>query len=199
MIPKILYILHNQLRETFNVSEEWKNMNQEYDIQIYDFYKAKAKLQSMPDVYYQTFKNISSLKIGSDFLKLVLLYEYGGVVIDCDLEPLCGLDTFLEGDVMLCKSMYENKETGYCGKFLASVPRDPFIKQLLYIYTNHFLVNNTHFPVTRELSYVIDKLSVIPDSIKMIQQQGAHFFYDVCYVYDRKRIMNDRAVYFENR
>lgn len=199
MIPKILYILHNQLRETSNISEEWKNMNPEYDIQIYDFYKAKAKLQSMQDVYYQTFKNISSLKIGSDFLKLVLLYEYGGVVIDCDLEPLYGLDTFVNGDVMLCKSMYENKETGYCGKFLGSVPRDPFIKQLLYIYTNHFLVNNTRFPVTRELSYVIDKLSVIPDSIKMIQQQGAHFFYDVCYVYGRKRIMNDRAVYFENR
>ena len=122
MIPKILYILHNQLRETFNVSEEWKNMNPEYDIQIYDFYKAKEKIRSMQDVYYQTFRNISSLKIGSDFLKLVLLYEYGGVVIDCDLEPLCGLDTFLEGDVMLCKSLYENKETGYCESFWHPFP-----------------------------------------------------------------------------
>jgi mannosyltransferase OCH1-like enzyme len=139
--------------------------------------------------------NIS--RVRADFLKLVLLYEYGGTVIDCDLEPLCALDTFIESNVVLCKSLSENTDTGFCGKFMASVKKNEFIKQLLYIYINHFLVEGSWFPDTGELSYIIDNMSVIPNYIQMIQQKGAHFFYDVCYTHDNKLIMNDRAIYFE--
>jgi mannosyltransferase OCH1-like enzyme len=197
MIPKNLYILHSQLRETSIISKEWSKLHPDYKIQICDYDMAKNMLRSMPEIYYKTFMKINTHRIRADFLKLVLLYEYGGTIVDCDLEPLCALDTFVENDVVLCKSIYENTCTGFCGKFMASVKQNGFIKQLLYIYINHFLVEGSWFPDTGELSYIIDNMSVIPNYIQMIQQKGAHFFYDMCYTYGNKRIMNDRAIYFE--
>lgn len=196
MIPKNIYIIRHQLRKNLSVSDRWHTLHPEYDIQIFDIHIANKKLRTMPDIYYQIFMKIEEPLIQADFLKLVLLYEYGGIVIDCDLEPLCHVETFLDGKVVLCKSLSENKETGYCDKFIASIKQNAFIKQLLYIYINYFLNIDCTIPVTNELSYVIDKISVIPEYVKMIQQVGAHFFYDVCYIYQKKRIMNDRAIYF---
>ena len=80
MIPKNLYILHSQLHKTINISEEWRKLHPDYKIQVCDYDMAIKMLRSIPEIYYKTFMKINTHHTRSDFLKLVLLYEYGGKI-----------------------------------------------------------------------------------------------------------------------
>lgn len=65
----------------------------------------------------------------ADLLRLELLYRYGGVYVDCDVEPLRPLDDLLDRDVIVAWSPNRGRD----GKrlltqaVLGSVPRHPFI------------------------------------------------------------------------
>lgn len=208
MIPKNIYILHDELKYTMDVSNKWYEFNPEYKVTLCDIDMCAQMIKKHNMMYYEVFRHIQCPRVQADFLKLVLLYCRGGVVIHETLEPLQPLQKFLERDLVICKAMEEDRQNIYNVKFMAASAGNGLIKQWLYKYINFFLhkqyyveygdwklkkiLNKTlGVPIKKDLFYEKDG-----HVYQLIKQQSATFFYDACFHYKKKRVMNDKQPYF---
>ncbi|MFA5604184.1 MAG: glycosyltransferase [Bacilli bacterium] len=70
----------------------------------------------------------------SDIVRLELLLKFGGVYVDCDLEPLKVIDDLLTGhECVLAESANRRSNGGaiVSNSFMAAIPGHPFIRQLV--------------------------------------------------------------------
>jgi len=214
MIPKNIYLYDKKLQTYMNIdySEKWHTFNPEYKIYKYDFIMYKKLIQTkFPNIYYQTLLQIKDLQLKADFIKLCILYHYGGIFIDIDLEPLYPLDTYIKSTFVICKSMQEDSKNQYSTKFIACKKHIPILKNILHNYFDHTLAGKSIFYSPNwNLSTLFTNMLSITDSeiktgiykliddteVQIIEQQSSQFFYDACYCWEKKRIMNDKQPYF---
>lgn len=69
----------------------------------------------------------------SDYLRFQLLFEYGGIYLDTDMEVLKSLDPLLECDGF--SGLNRQRDAIYCG-IIGAVPRNPLIGKILKAYDN---------------------------------------------------------------
>ena len=201
MIPKVIYILHESMKEIFSLDEKWRILHPDYTIHIVNTDNYKSILKSINPVYLEIFNAIQSPKVKTDFMRLILLYEKGGFIMDSNLEPLYNLDPLCNNSLILCKSMVEFSDSPYCTKCLAGQSNQPYIKTLIYYYINNFF-NGKNFLKNWELEKIMKNCLpskfISNNKIGTIQQQSAHFFYDAAYIYKKRRILNDKTTYFRD-
>ena len=79
----------------------------------------------------------------SDILRFEILYNYGGVYVDTDMECLKSINTFLENENFIVCKQIPQKETGnkVCGAFLAAEKNNKLIGKLVEGIKNR---NHTH-------------------------------------------------------
>ena len=73
----------------------------------------------------------------TDYVRLKVLYEYGGIYLDSDVEVLKPIDIFLKDE---CFSGFESRDMVPTA-IMGSKPGAGFIKQLLSYYANKTLIN----------------------------------------------------------
>ena len=103
----------------------WNEKN--YDVNKYIFIKEAYELKKYAFV--------------SDMVRLDVLYTYGGIYLDVDMQVLSNLDSFLECELLLGFDSRNSISLASC--FIGCIPKQVFIKHLFDIYTRtKFVLEN---------------------------------------------------------
>jgi hypothetical protein len=98
-IPKVIYMCHKELTHIKEYSKNWKRLNPEYEIKLYDNKLCEDfLLKEYSQLHYDIFKFIKDGPIKADFWRVCVIHKYGGVYVDADIEPLVPLREFIETD-----------------------------------------------------------------------------------------------------
>ena len=102
MIPKVIYMCDKELSFIEKYSENWKNLNPDYEIKLYNDKMCEDFLrEEFSELHSDIFKYIKDGPIKADFWRVCVLYKDGGVYSDIDIEPLIPLSKFI--NVLLVK------------------------------------------------------------------------------------------------
>lgn len=100
----------------------------------------------------------------SDFARFWILYNYGGIYFDTDVEVIKNMDHIIaRGNFMGCEfdGSYENRIRVAPGLGLGTEARHPIYEELIGIYKNsHFLFPNGTLNLKTVVSYTTDLLKV---------------------------------------
>jgi len=138
-IPKTLYMCHKELNFIEKYSENWKKLNKDYDVKLYDNSLCKQFLEdNYSNIHVKIFDYLQDGPIKADFWRICILNKNGGVYADADIEPFIGIDKFLEPNVnlVIC-STYDNKYN-YNPNFLISTKENLILQNCIDWYINKF-------------------------------------------------------------
>lgn len=99
MIPKVIYMCHKTLDDIKIYSQNWKRLNPEYEIKLYDDQMClDFLLQEYSEKHAEVFNFIPHGPIKADFWRLCIINKYGGLYVDADIEPIIPLSEYIEED-----------------------------------------------------------------------------------------------------
>ena len=84
--------------------------------------------------FYNIYKNFRYQIQKVDLAKYLLLYEYGGVYLDLDLEPLRNISDLLDKNILLCNSPREHCQNNCIG----SEKKNPLFLDLINYSINEY-------------------------------------------------------------
>ena len=100
MFPKVIYMCHKNLDFIKKFSINWKILNPDYEIKLYDNNMCYEFLKNeFSQLHADIFNYISDGPIKADYWRVCIIYKYGGLYVDADTEPLVPLKDYLEKDV----------------------------------------------------------------------------------------------------
>ncbi|WP_270529864.1 glycosyltransferase family 32 protein [Limosilactobacillus vaginalis] len=119
--------------------KEWNEDN--FDLQCCDYVKEAAKEKKWAFV--------------SDYARFWILYNYGGIYFDTDVEVIKSLDTIIKsGSFMAC----ETQKTVNPGLGMATFPKSELYKRIIEFYSKqHFILNDG----SENLETVVTKVTSI--------------------------------------
>ena len=99
MVPKIIYMCHKNLDKIEIYAKNWKKLNPEYEIKLYDDELCKKfLLDEYSQLHLDIFNFLKDGPIKADFWRVCILNKYGGLYVDADIKPLVPLHKFIEND-----------------------------------------------------------------------------------------------------
>jgi hypothetical protein len=172
MIPKIIYITHETHKDLFKYENCIKHTlyhNPDYKIEFYNKYRRESFIKNnFPDFYYYYSRiNDTYGAIKADIFRVLILYKYGGVYIDCK----CRLNNI---DEVFVK--YNDKD------FFTISYREELIYHLfnrIYDskYQNFFIATNAKNEIiTLIKNKIYDNLSLFPE----LKRELNFFTYIMC-------------------
>lgn len=144
---KVIYITNKIIDDKLkNVANQWKQLNPEYTIELYDDIRCLDFLQNhYSQKYCDIFHYIKDGPIKSDFFRVCLLHIHGGVYADADILPIAPLNTYVDEDIdlMTCISYNYNKtktKTTFCYNphFIVSKKYSNELYEIIKTYENMF-------------------------------------------------------------
>ena len=144
MIPKVIYMCHKEMKFIEKYSKNWKDLNPEYEIKLYD---DEACINFLKEYFSQKYVDIFNyLKDGPikcDFWRVCILYKYGGIYVDADINPIVPLDDYIDDtdEFVTCISRNfrrEKREFQLNPHFIKSTKEHPILKQTIDKYLNKF-------------------------------------------------------------
>lgn len=153
MIPKIIHYCWfggKELPElAINCINSWKKYCPDYKIMRWD--ETNTNLEEIEYVK-EAYENKKWAFI-TDYIRLKVLYEIGGVYMDTDVELVDTLDAFLKHEAF---SGFENTSQIPTG-LMAAQKGHPFFKQLLNYYKDkHFMDENGTIDTTTNVQIITD-------------------------------------------
>jgi len=97
MIPKVIYMCHKKLDQIKIYSKNWKRLNPEYEIKLYDDEMCKESLSYSP-LHLAIFNFLKDGPIKADFWRVCILNRFGGLYVDADINPLVPLREYIDND-----------------------------------------------------------------------------------------------------
>ena len=166
-IPKVIYLTHkNNIPEY--VINNWKKLNPKYDIKFYNDDACREFIaKNFPISYLNYFDHLSKQQgagpIKSDFWRCLILYKYGGVYADSDIELLVPIKEFLEKDTdfLVCNCVGENCLNPH---LIMSRRNNIILKKCIEIYVNEIF----------NIPYSYWKHSIVFIMTKAFQQLGIY-------------------------
>ena len=215
-IPKIIYLTHKESVPDY-VIQNWKKLNPNYTVKFYNDNDCLEFLkEEYPESYSLYYEYLSSQKgagpIKADFWRVCILYKYGGVYVDADIEPIKPIDYFLESNTsfLSCGSKF----TGPNPHIIACHANDRILKECLHIYeTQKFkqeysywghsivyvmlkaykkLISNYNNNV--EKNYYLDSNY----KVQMLLEKHVDWNNDYC-VYKGKKVLNNRYSSYDKK
>ena len=142
--------------------ESWKQYCPDYEIVRWDESNTDLKEN---DYIKEAYENKKWAFI-TDYVRLKVLYEHGGIYMDTDVQVCSALDLFLENAAF---SGFENEHQIPTG-IMASEARHPFLKALLEYYDGrHFVNEDGTFDMTTNVETITaigKKYGFIPNDQK---------------------------------
>jgi mannosyltransferase OCH1-like enzyme len=136
-IPKTIYMCHKNLEQIKLYSQNWKNLNPEWEIELYDDDRCKEFfLNEFSQLHADIFEFIKDGPIKADFWRICVLYKYGGLYIDADIEPLVPLKDFISDDDDFCYCIIN--KNWYNPHFILTNKEDEFLKVLIDEYIDRY-------------------------------------------------------------
>lgn len=128
-------------------TERLKQLNPEYEYQIFDNKKCRNFLQKYyGQNYVNAFDNVKSGAFKCDLWRYAVLYKYGGVYIDIDMQPIKPLKNIIrETDKFLSVKDASGMPCRIYQAFIAVVPNHPIMKYALEA-SLYNIATRTKFP-----------------------------------------------------
>lgn len=143
-------------------SENWKRLNPEYNIILYDDELCKKfLLEEFSQLHLDIFNFLQHGPIKADFWRLCILYKYGGLYVDADIEPLVPLKEYIDDDdeFVTCISFNFSIKRIKTLSLLNSITNN-IIKKYLYTNTNFNLFEqdqlNPHFILANKNNKILE-------------------------------------------
>lgn len=155
--------------------KSWKNVLHDYEIIKWDYEKCKDIISQ--NTFAREAYSVKKWAFVSDYLRLYILYHYGGIYMDADVEVFKTLDGFLDAGAFTC---YETSE--YLAATLIGAEKNSvWIKMLLDYYDNrHFILEDGSYdmrPNPGIITNITKSLGFIPDgTYKTVEQVGLNIF-----------------------
>jgi hypothetical protein len=145
MIPKIIYMCYNNLEIIQKYSENWKILNPDYEIKLYnDELCEKFLLEEFSELHRDIFNFIKDGPIKSDFWRVCIIFKYGGLYVDADIEPLVSLNEYIEQDVDFVTCISGFKQIGFNPHFIMAKPNNEILKKCIDTYLEYFTENKEY-------------------------------------------------------
>lgn len=119
-IPKIMHFTWFQGFEDCTYPKEfdkninaWQQMNPDYEIIRWDEETLSKLIRDKYPFYYNCWKNLSMCIKKCDMGRLILMLEYGGLYIDCDMMPLRSINSFLGDKEIYYRKLFLQKDQFY--------------------------------------------------------------------------------------
>lgn len=153
MIPKIIHCCWfggNPMNDTVKgFIEGWKKFNPQYEVKIWteDNFDYKQN-QYMKEAYES-----KKWAFVTDYVRLKVLYDFGGIYMDTDVEVRKSLDSLLENKAFSGFEGPDRIPTGIMG----AEKHNRWIKLLLQDYENrHFILPDGSFDLTTNVKTITD-------------------------------------------
>lgn len=140
MIPKKIHYIwfgpkSPSAKESFCI-ESWKKLLPDYQIIRWD----DSCLDKFDNLYFKQALEQKQYAFASDYARLKVLYEEGGIYMDTDEEVLRPLDEFLPHDFFMgCQSCGSSHELSPA--LIGAVPHNKIVKDLLDLYDQISFIN----------------------------------------------------------
>ena len=138
IIPKTIYMCHKELNYIETYSQNWKILNPEYELKLYDNNMCE---QFLLNEYGQLFKDVFNFipdgPIKADFWRVCIIYRCGGIYVDADIEPLISLKHFLEDNITFATCIIGVRN--YNPHIIISHIGNIYLKLCIDTYINYYL------------------------------------------------------------
>lgn len=142
---------HNKLEDIEIYSQNWEKLNPEYEIKLYDNELCENfLLENFSQMYCDIFKFIPDGPIKADFWRVCVIYKYGGVYADSDIEPLIPLKEYVEDDVDFVTCII--RKNLYNPHFIVASKDNKFLKLCIEKYIEYY---------TTKKEYSYDNYSIV--------------------------------------
>lgn len=154
MIPKVIHYIWFGPEKSIIVKkaiETWEKRAPEYQIVEWN----EHNLPDYQNTFYQKALENDDYAFASDYARLRILQQYGGIYMDADMYLLKNPSELLKNRDLVFG--IQNKEVIISAGFIAAVPNQPFIKAAINLYENTPYTKGTNKPNTELLSPLIFK------------------------------------------
>jgi hypothetical protein len=137
--PKQIFICDKTTDFIGKYSFNWKRLNPEYDIILYDNERCRQFLLSeFSQKHVDIFNYLDSGPIKADFWRVCAIYRYGGLYVDADAEPIVPLDHYIDPTVefVTCSSYGEGPT--FNPNFIFAKAGDSFLKLCIDTYVQMY-------------------------------------------------------------
>jgi hypothetical protein len=94
---KKIYICHKSLDHINKYSKNWKELNPDWQIELYDDRRCKEfLLKEFSEEFVLLFNYLTDGPIKSDFWRTCIIYKYGGLYVDADILPVESLSKIID-------------------------------------------------------------------------------------------------------
>lgn len=147
MIPKIIHYCWfggNPLPDEYRkYMETWRKNCPEYEIREWN----EKNFDINQNIYCKEAYEAQKWAFVSDYARLKIIYEYGGIYLDTDVEVLKDLSPLICDDVGFIG--FQNSEVVNTGLGFAAAPRNFCVKKMLDMYQYlHFVICESKFDLT---------------------------------------------------
>ena len=155
--------------------DSWKKMCPDYEIKEWN--ENTININGMNAYVREAYKN-KKWAFVTDYIRLYIIYNYGGIYLDTDVELLKNLDVLLDHDSFFG---IENNNVVNTGLGFGAAKGNKLVKMLMDDYENvHFILKNGNLDLepcpirnTKTLSGIFNKF----DDYKKINSYKNNYFY----------------------
>ena len=215
-IPKNIFLCYKTKNVPSYIISNWKTLNPDYNIFLYDNNDCMDfLLKYFGQEYVDCFNYIQDGPIKADFWRICILYIYGGVYSDIDVEMLVSIDSIIE----LSNNNHSNVSFITCNSIsffsinphlIITVPKHHVLKRCIEKYIEFYRDKKTYsywgWSIVTIMKYVIyvDILNtlLIKDTIYIGNDNNKYMFIkeegdtnkikEIYCSYNKKKILNNR-------
>jgi hypothetical protein len=207
-IPKTIYFCNKTLDKIKEYADNWKKLNPEYEIKLYDNKMCKEfLLNEYGQLYVDIFNYLTDGPIKADFWRVCILYKYGGVYSDIDNEPLVPLKDFIEPDIdfVTCSSYWDSMNFNFNPNFIISNKNNIILKNCIDWYINKYNKKDTYdywdWSIMKAFTDILHLKNFTKEDaiyyqnnmkIQIIKECPGNNHYDAHNIYKNKRVFNNR-------
>jgi mannosyltransferase OCH1-like enzyme len=130
-IPKVIYLSYKNKNIPKYIIPNWQKLYPNYEIKLYD---NNDCIKFLKDEYSQEFADIFNMikdgPIKADFWRVCILYKYGGIYADIDIEPLVSIESILNKNTTFLSCISQNT-IGITPQFIVSIPKHKALKMCI--------------------------------------------------------------------
>ena len=211
-IPKIIHLCYKTKNIPNFIIKNWTKLNPDYKVILYDNNDCIDFLyKHFGQKHVDIFNYIEDGPIKADFWRVCILYIYGGVYCDIDVEPLVPIESFMEKniDFLTCISMTKDQMNPH---LIITYPGNIILKQSIDRYIEMFDTKYNYSYWRWSIVYVMSDIlytffgeyinteGIYTQGMKiqLIKEIYKNRLEDVYCVYKNKRILNNRYADYDS-